>query len=215
MQPLKEKLGKLRYIGSQNWGVRWVVLTVAVVPVVLRRLLNDTSANEYASARLASSSSLNFFDWISVLWGTTRVVHNNSDWSGAGVIGTDTELDTTWETVRDGETTWLEEAWEVEDSWLVECWKDEDTCVVESGGAFDNTDVVVGRGDAVLDSTETEMLLATLVWEALGLEMLELMVGTVERPTLLKELSPGVNVAFPTKDCVREIFTVRVGNGTT
>lgn len=39
-----------------------MVLTVAVVPVVLRRLLNDTSANEYASARLASSSSLNFFD---------------------------------------------------------------------------------------------------------------------------------------------------------
>ena len=28
---------------------------------------------------------------------------------------------------------------------------------------FDNTDVLVGRGDAVLDSTETEMLLATLI----------------------------------------------------
>ena len=41
------------------------------------------------------------------------------------------------------------------------------------------------------------------------------MVGTVERPTLLEELSPGVNVAFTVKDCVREIFTVRVGNRTT
>ena len=45
--------------------------------------------------------------------------------------------------------------------------------------------------------------------------MLELMVGTVERLTLLEELSPGVNVAFTAKDCVREIFTVRVGNRTT
>ena len=41
------------------------------------------------------------------------------------------------------------------------------------------------------------------------------MVGTVERLTLLEELSPGVNVAFTAKDCVREIFTVRVGNRTT
>lgn len=89
-----------------------VVLTVALISgVALLLLLDVNSAKRYASARLTSRSSLNACDWMSVFWGTLKIASINRERSWGWVGGRVAELDTTWETVLVGETTWLVGIW--------------------------------------------------------------------------------------------------------